>query len=480
MTRLFQHRMRLWAFPIIFLACILLAATAGGLQNNAPKSVHNNPSVSAQISGVLDDVAVLWLHVVRDGQLRKQAFSKNDLVRSPILTVDGYVNGAVLLTTRPMQVSVDQFPMDPIDVTKNGPFKSQYFGTPDQDDSSSEIMREKTGVSNSGEIKGRYCRFTQVPGDILSASSEFEIHMDKNGIQYSLTIRQSPPVKLDVSPGLDARAGAPGVYYLGNHPESFSAPRTDFDPRLHAIFSGIRKIETAIGTRLVNQVHIIDFNGPHNAYTCANESNIWIYGSVLQNEDTNELRNIAEHETLHILSDRLGLPTSASMRKLFAQLLGYDVTSQPYNFVVFTGRSLQSNPALQSSPLFDFINEANFIQDAKGGHSQDNIDEFCASFLHTLVYLDRWEQRVDAPLKLRDKSLIKLSHPEKMRLSEDYQTAIDTVMQNMSHEMPAGCLTFFQESVKKFTISRGLVKAQHNDNNKEKVIMGSVDWGNTP
>jgi hypothetical protein len=24
-----------------------------------------------------------------------------------------------------------------------------------------------------------------------------------------------------------------------------------------------------------------------------------------------------------------------------------------------------------------------------GGHSRDNLDEFCASFLHTLMYIDR-------------------------------------------------------------------------------------------
>ena len=465
MTRLFCHAIKLWVWPIIILTFTLLPAPAIGMQCDTPEYKTNRYEA---FSDVLDDIAVLWLHVIQNGKRQKQAFSKKDIAKTSVLSVDGYVNGVVLLTTAPIQANLDKSPLEPIQITPKGNYKLKYFGYLDQKGFRSKFLNDTNVLSDSKMIKGRYCRFSQVPGDMLSTDSEFTIGMNKNGVDYQLTVRQSPAVKLEVSHEQKTGNAFPNFYYMGTPPDQFSATSAAFKERLKSVVSGIQNIESAFDTRLVNQVRIIDFDGPHNAYTCLNKSNIWLYRSIFENESLDELKNIAEHETLHIISDRLGLPASHTMRDRYAQLLGYAVGSEPYNFIVSTGRGLKKDPTVYRNPLFDFINEANFIAGAKGGHSIDNIDEFCTSFLHTLVYIDRWEKRVAAPLQLPDNSQIKLSNCEKKRLYEDYQTVLSTMIQDMSQRVHEGYLTFFKESSKKIHSPRAAAKAQIISSSTEK------------
>jgi hypothetical protein len=99
----------------------------------------------------------------------------------------------------------------------------------------------------------------------------------------------------------------------------------------------------------VKAIRIIDYDFAHNAYTCNNENTIWLYSKLLWQEPVGELRVIAAHETMHILSDQLGLSASSRMRELFAELMGFGLFSLERFYVVSSGAN---PPAKTTDPIF--------------------------------------------------------------------------------------------------------------------------------
>lgn len=376
------------------------------------------------------EVAVMWLNVIKDGQSELLPFTKRDLEDTQAITVDGYVNGVVMFSTARLRFTVDGEPMNLIRKNADGSYKVKYFGYFDRTEFWSKFMADELDRSALDEIPNFYSSFTKVPGDALSDAREVRITVAKNGIANHLTIRQNPAAKLDAG-GPPAQGLVHDVYYHGNDEPQFEGAADAYQARVAAIQEGIRAVEAMVGRRIVDRVNLVDFEEQYNSFTCSGESDIWFYTRLFWEESVEELRTIAEHETLHLLSDRLDLPSNARMRDLYAEMMGFGPLSRERFAVMTTGRPAVSRRIVKRGPeaslLFEFINESNFIRGMKGGHAHDDLDEFCTSFLHTLMYVDRLEDNINSSIRHKNGNLTNLTTEERSRLLEDYVVVLSTM-----------------------------------------------------
>ncbi|MGA6924160.1 MAG: hypothetical protein WBY88_00685 [Desulfosarcina sp.] len=403
-------------------------------------------TVDRRMSSVFSgEVAMMWLHVVQDGQPRMMPFSADELAGMSRINVDGYINGVVLLSTSPLTLSVARQPMIPIRHNSDGTYDVKYFGRFSRDEFWSTFVSDACQAPPRRRIQGYYSSFARVPGNALSDQTEFRISVAHDGLENHLTLRHKAQQQIEASDLPVADAGTPQFFYLGGCPSRFGGTDDAVGRRMQAILAGIRAVEWITGGTLVDRVHVIDYERLNNAYTCEGVAEIWFYAPLFWNESLDELRTIAEHETLHILSDRLGFAASSRMRERFAALKGYDPFSLETFFVVTTGRTpaRPGTGAAGSGRLFDFINEANFMRGMKGGHAQDDVDEFCASFLHSLVYIDRLEERLGQPVKTRRGTFATLAARDRVRLLDDYRTVLETMAAEIPRGLPPGMKDVF-------------------------------------
>ena len=76
----------------------------------------------------------------------------------------------------------------------------------------------------------------------------------------------------------------------------------------------------------------------------------------------------AEHETLHKLDDVYKLNEKKEFYDLFEEMS-------------------EQAKKIKNFKIFYFIAEDNYLGDNRGGHPEDNSEEFFASFVHTLMYM---------------------------------------------------------------------------------------------
>lgn len=434
---------------------ISIIVEAQPLHNTTPQCAEKSYAADA----CLQDVAVIWLHVVKDGKIKKLAFKPQELTDMPVIAVDGYVNGIVLLSKNPLSVSVNGKPMSPIRMNADGYYKLKYYGNISRQEFWSTFLPvEKVPEISEKIIQGCYSIFPKVPGDALSHAPKFQITLNQKHTSHHLTIHQDAMAKLDLREILPAGSDAPEFYYLGSNLKQFDCTSTAFRKRVDALLAGIKHVEGITGGKLVQAVQIIDYDLAHNAYSCNDENTIWLYSKLLWQETVQELRVIAEHETMHILSDQLGLSASSRMRELFAELMGFGIFSMERFYVVSSGANpppKAANLSSNTSKLFDFINEVNFIRGMNGGHSQDNLDEFCASFLHTLMYIDRLAPLLSSPIKTRNGSLIHLSLAEQASLFKDYDRVLKTMVSEINKMEITGLLAEFLDRCQTTALEAG-------------------------
>ncbi len=385
---------------------------------------------------IYGEIAVMWLHVVEKGKTRKVPFTSVELAKMPTISVNGYVTGVVLLSKAPLHIKVNHRSMNAIHPDADGYFQLKQFDHLSQIEFRSALREGEQGKESNKNIKEIYSSFSKVPGDALSIAPEFPVTIKRNGFSCRLKIRQHTPIKLEAGRWTDTPHPYPDIYYLGDNVERFKHPVDGFKQRMGSLLTGIRAIEKLLGVRMVRRIHILDCDGPFNAYTFDGENQIWLYSKLFWNETAAELKAIAQHEVMHILSDRIGLPKNSRMRELFADLMNFSILSQERFSILTTGRI---SPRISSDHgksngniLFDFINESNFIPGMNGGHSKDNLDEFCASFLHTLIYAGRLKHMLHQPVKSETGSLLILSHREKQKLLNEYTRTLKIILTETS------------------------------------------------
>jgi len=79
------------------------------------------------------------------------------------------------------------------------------------------------------------------------------------------------------------------------------------------------------------------------------------------------------------------------------------------------------------SPPLAFISENNLLEGARGGHADADLDEFCTSFLHSLMHSDRLEEALLRPLDLGPSRSRDLTDGDRQALKTHFTRTIDAI-----------------------------------------------------
>ncbi len=326
---------------------------------------------------LFQETCELYLHEVVDQKQRRTRISEQALNDPQAIACNGYVCGVELFSAR-------------------GDLKIALDGRPFE-------------VAPAGPERYRYTLFPKIRGDALCAGDGFDIQIQTATARRDLTIRHQGARLLSPDRQPADSLDAPPVFrLLGQSPERFRARGRDLTERLAAVAEGIGYVEKRFGARLVEHVDILDVGAGDNALTLRGRHQIWFYAETIWGESIPELRVMAEHEALHLAVDEIGLTERTAIRALFAELSGYDPLSLERFALVTSGRlnAHANRPASAASPLLAFIDERNYFPGMTGGHAADNLDEFCTSLLHALLYADRLEANLQRRLASEVKAQI--------------------------------------------------------------------------
>jgi hypothetical protein len=381
-----------------------------------PVSAGISPQTMAKSDtrqGVPPLIDEICLHEVIQGERRKILLGRKDFEDRGAIVCEGYICGVEL-------------------ISNNGQLAARL------EDRSMNILsgNATAGAVNEAGIRGippaqrlyRYSYFPEVPGDAVSMTDLFSISIEGETGRYDLSVRQNGYQRLSGNKTLPSDGDALRFRYLGADLAKFESSLHDFEDRLAALSEGIGFVERAVDEKLVRYVNILQYQGADNALTSWGQDQIWIYADTFRNQRISELRSMAEHEALHIFTDRRGYSRKAALRGIFSTLHGFGPLTME-RFSLVTRGSFPPGvilPTGNSSPLFAFINEKNFIPGMSGGHADDNLDEFCASFLHALLYIDHLSQNIEkAGLFMADGSLRALLPQERKGILRDFRRALE-------------------------------------------------------
>ena len=355
--------------------------------------------------GLVGQIDALELYTVNEGKLHRVTISGEELRNVPV-SVEGYVCGVVLSCSKEVRMEIEGM----------------------EDENSSVISSTAEGVS---------C-FPLVKGSAVNPNDQFRIRVKLGSETMEIPVRQKgyktlekTPYRKDLKYGIDFR-------YLGSRPQFFES--ADFRDRLAAIAEGVDAVHRTFDTRLVQNVNIIDYEEIHNVVISEDEGTIWFYANALQNEPVKELRIIAEHEAIHLLVAKKGLTKSSELREIFADLKGYGPFSYERLFLLSKGvvPPNRKGDKERRSIFFSFIDEKNFIAGMKGGHSHEDLAEFCTSFLHSLMYVERLESNLETVLLPRGpKAPSTITPSERKLILENYRKVIEILMRTVTPVRPA-------------------------------------------
>jgi hypothetical protein len=383
---------------------------------------------------------VLLFYLVRNGKIQQSAYSLADLSETSAVVVDGYVAGILVFCEYEMNILVDGVRLRQLAEDADGTVAFDYFGRLNPREfwpanvSNAGILYDR---QRSGAKRSPFKSYALLPKTILdtvSKQNQFNILLLQADSCFTLSVHHNG--YLDV-PFPTGKAPGPGsknavFRYLGNR-LAMIENSSDFVARIAAITEGVALVEETFGLQLVHAVNLIDCEGIENAITRIGHNDIWFFIDTFLNESVAELKSIATHETLHLLVDRYRLTQSQPIRKLFADLKGYGELSPERFFLLTRGAVKQDRTSRAKAHfLFYFINENNFLG-LKGGHSQDNLDEFCVSFIHSLLFISRIDTNLMRPLKSSpDARLYRLTACERPEVLDYYRGSIRVFLEIVS------------------------------------------------
>ena len=375
----------------------------------------------------LDEVDVCIFQVL-DGVLSPTVIGAAELFQQPVLDLPGHVAGLLVLSPEALTLHLDGEPVHSVRPDPSGAFHLNHGKLPPRELEAAFVGtgRGDFDIRRLQGYKGCYAAFAPVPGDALCPGSRFTLDLEAAGEHFSVQIDQIERRDLEaIDPEL-ALGEALRFSYLGNDTQRLLSRTESARTRLAAVTAGIRHIEAIIGAPLVTVVHLVDFTGRSSALTRSGFSEIWLYSPTFWNETPAGLRTMVEHETLHLLADRCAFARNGALRELFADLRGLKSLSRERFSLITMGilPATVSRSTAADNTLLAFINEMNFFKGMRGGHSRDNLDEFFASFLHTLVFVQDLERAVHAPVLFPDRFTRHLGDAERKTLMDDYVRVI--------------------------------------------------------
>ena len=395
---------------------------------------------------VAKEIRAVYISVINDGEPKLIVLSKDELMKNPVLNIDGYIANIMIFCKDELTdiklnkekakkiekykgeeyISLEGSCIYPeeLKTEKYGEvFVSQLIG--------GELTRDKAGRQflKGGYFFGRNLRDVFYSGKPVSNLENNALVFKKGDKIYTIPIKQK---KLEIfrKIDIDPKSSRDDLIfnYLGNNSDKFSEIE-GLDEKLQAIAQGINNVENIADMDLVDHVNLIDYK-VNNAFADQRESFIAFFSGYLQKKPLKEVKITAEHETLHKYVFKRGFTESVNVRKIFADLKGY--TGQKRQSVIKGGEVPfdDFNENYENKTFFSFINESNFLG-GEGGHSHGNIWEFCTSFFHSLMYLDRLEEKLELftqSQKSDEKQKGGLSPEEKKIILDNYIVVLKTLI----------------------------------------------------
>jgi hypothetical protein len=434
---------------LILLSPIMMISSHGfaaKMPSNSMALTVEQENASSLSSNVAEKVRSICIYSVSNGRLKPLIFTEREIQERGYLNVEGYVCGVVLLGEDGVTASIDNQKMSQIKRNSDGSFTLKYFGRSKLEELHlDDELHFRYGKDKEGKtfLAGGYSFFPPIAGDAISLKENFSINLESEEGAIEIPVQQNAyNGTRTVCLSSDCETDRLLFRFVGVKPEDVSDQSAELEGKLRVIAEGIHSIESAIGMDLVNHINVIDYEGVSNAVTCEEGADVWFYAQALRKQPVEELRTIAAHEALHKLVARKGLTGSPEIRELFADLRGYDELSLERFTIVMTGDVPPAENGANgvNSALFAFINEKNFLEGMKGGHSQTNLDEFCTSFLHSLLFIDRLEQNIHNPVALpggTDQPQ-HLSAQEKSLMLDNYKKTLEIMIRVVSRQGKKG------------------------------------------
>jgi hypothetical protein len=387
----------------------------------------------------LDRVIAVRIYGVQSGRSFQRTLTRKEIPALAHLTVEGYVSGVVVFCRSGMSIRLDGQPFHPLRKNRDGSFitgapggptrhiqpvdirDNAYFQTSGPDN---EPPREGTAVRNA------YSYFSKVAGGAVRSEQQFDLEFEDDHGCVRLGVRQVGY--------RSARLACPDYRipfrYQGTRLDHLEEEIPDIDQRMAAVARGIESVENTLGQDLVSEAVILDYTDIKNAITREDSDKIWFYIETFREEPLPELETIAAHEALHKYVDRRRLIHSGLVREWFSDLKSFGPLSYERLLMVTQGVSLHREETRNDADdlFFRFINEKHFLEDRKGGHAGDNLDEFCTSFLHSLLYVQRLESNLNRPIRRRDGSLRLLTADQKQEMLNNYIHTIEIFREVLS------------------------------------------------
>ncbi len=438
-------------YLLFSLACLLIflfQASNGFPQQNGPRAFwpKDTESVSrSRQTGITDKIDLLVLLTVEKGEKGVLYYRREDLRSGKLLNIAGYVSGVVVLCNDEVEADLDGVSMSKIRRNDDGFLTCKYFGSlesvvPMPASIPSIHIATPAGEAEPASVRpeyvfGGYSYFPPVLGTGVSGKDRFSIYLRKGNSRIEIAVRQSGErVVFRFRPGTRDEIAFESQ---GTATEDYFQSEADFEHRLTAVSEGIRSVESRMHTDLVNRVHLVDYGEIRNAMTCEGEKKIWFYANALREEPLDELKTMAEHETLHLVVDRHGFANDSELREHFADLKGFGLFSYERFMLMTRGvisDQTEPNPG-EASNFFAFVDERNFLKGMKGGHARENLEEFCTSFLHSLMSLERLWGNLDRPLTLKGgQQAHLLTQDEKREVLRNYLTTLEILKRSASRE----------------------------------------------
>jgi hypothetical protein len=410
-------------------AFLLGSADLAQGRKTAGQTLH----ASGRQKEILNKINFISVYTVVNGQSRIVNFRQRDLYSGKPLEIKGYVTGVVVLCNDQVKAQLNNTPMSKILREKDGTLICRYFGPLKSRGLLSPYLHSISSKTTTGNVNnekcapnflpGGYSYFPKVLGDGVCSEDHFAIVVKKGANSLEIPVRQQSSKRIAT---LWGNRKSISFHFQGNSADL--TPIIDLNDRLQTIAQGIWSAENKFNLDLTTRIHLIDYNKICNAITCEGTKDIWFYIKTLREEPLRELKVIAEHESMHLLVNLLGLTDNTELLIHFADLKGYDIFSRERFLLMTRGLILSEEyeNTKENAIFFAFIDERNFLRGMKGGHSHQNPDEFCASFIHSLMYAERLGSNLDRPLILHDRCQPHfLTQEEKMAVLRKYIKTLD-------------------------------------------------------
>ncbi|MBT4447326.1 MAG: hypothetical protein HOD06_01140 [Candidatus Komeilibacteria bacterium] len=357
---------------------------------------------------VIDKIKLIRFVVVHDNETESIIFSPEELQNNPTLSVEGYVANVMVLGDDGIEVSLNGQGSKKIDRDHDEDYlilggtcvHPEELQTDEYSEdffhdliTKSELTADEHGSTylSGGHYFGLATSMGYL-GEPVNDDQNNILKFKTNDGTYSFPINQHVFQEFEPDNIEDSGRGGDLVFeYLGNRPDSISNDE-GVDEHIQAITNAITRVESISGSNLIDRVRFIDYNAD-NAFAAHYEKEMTFTMDHLEGNDVEESAATAEHEILHKYVDQKKFTDDPEIRTLFADLKGYTSNKKTRiinnGWIPFDG----FNEDYDNKIFFDFIDEKSFLGRG-GGHSKDNVWEFCTSFIHSLMYLDRLDDNL--------------------------------------------------------------------------------------